>query len=161
MLVIILQIYTNSLQYTQISIETIFDQIPTYSLFSQIWYSSIFDHFPTSENFSIIFLFFYFSLSIIFLLPFSIKFRLQFSIKFCFPMLSQLSLLLLVFYYSGTPLNGHLGIAATPIFRVLLKVPFDFIYIGINIDSFHNYNHLDILCCSILALKQDILLTYI
>ena len=87
MLVIILQIYTNSLQYTQISIETIFDQIPTYSLFSQIrygsifdhfptlekisiipiyslfsqiWYNSIFDHFPTSENFSIIFYFFTF-----------------------------------------------------------------------------------------------------
>ena len=89
MLVIILQIYTNSLQYTQISIETIFDQISTYSLFSQIWYNSIFDHFPKLENFSIIFLFFYFSLTIIFLLPFSIKFRLQFSIKFNFPIVTM------------------------------------------------------------------------
>ena len=31
-------------------------------------------------------------------------------------MLSQLSLILLVFYYSGTPLNGNLGIAPTSIF---------------------------------------------
>ena len=127
MLVIILQIYTNSLQYTQISIETIFDQIPTYSLFSQIWYSSIFDHFPTSENFSIKYLFvhflakfgiiafsiifrnrktfrsysyfFYFSLSIIFLLRFSIKFRLQFSIKFCFPIYTIKTRLMCAYIY--------------------------------------------------------------
>ena len=74
MLVIILQIYTNSLQYIKISIETIFDQIHTYSLFIQIWYSSIFDHFPTSENFSIKFLFVHF-LAKFGIIAFSIIFR--------------------------------------------------------------------------------------
>ena len=75
MLVIILQIYTNSLQYTKISIETIFVQIRTYSLFRQIWYcSSIFDHFPTSENFSIKFQFVHF-LAKIGIIAYSIIFR--------------------------------------------------------------------------------------
>ena len=41
MLVTILQIYTNSLQYTQISIETIFDQIPNIHILAK--FGSIFD----------------------------------------------------------------------------------------------------------------------
>ena len=66
MLLIILQIYTNSLQYTQISIETIFDQIPTYSLFSQIWYSTfsiIFRHRKTFRSYSYFFTFHFRSFS--------------------------------------------------------------------------------------------------